>query len=89
MKDLKELDPQNFDHKEWVALAWARDWAVFNGKTPDEELRAEFENLYTEQQRRDILAIITLQDFGNRFMNTLTGEVLEDPAARLETESKP
>jgi hypothetical protein len=86
MKELEELDPANFERKEWVALAWARDFTLFGGETPDDELQAEFESLYTEQQRRDIRAIITLQEFGNKFMNTLTGEVLEDPAARLEAD---
>jgi alkylhydroperoxidase family enzyme len=75
MNDLITLDPAKFERREWVALAWARDWALFHGEFPDQELVREFESLYSEQQRRDILAVATVMDFANRFMNTTTGKV--------------
>ena len=77
ISNLIKLDPADFDHKEWVALAWTRDYAIFNGEFPDPQIVREFESLYTEQQRRDILAVITIMSFANRFNNTFTGQVLE------------
>jgi hypothetical protein len=77
MGKLVELAPEDFDRKTWVALAWARDWALFRGEMPDEELVSEFESLYNEQERRDILATVTVMDFANRFMNSTTGDVLD------------
>jgi len=62
-----------------VALAWTRDYALFNREFPDEELVEEFESLYTEQQRRDILAVLTIMGFANRWNNTFTGKMLELP----------
>lgn len=62
-----------------MALAWARDWAIFGGSSPDPELTAEFESLYTEQQRRDITAVLTVMSFANHFMNTTTGKYLDNP----------
>jgi len=79
MNDLITLDPAKFERREWVALAWARDWALFRGEFPDRELVREFESLYSEQQRRDILAVATSMDFANRFNNTFTGKVLQLP----------
>lgn len=84
MARLVDLDPADFDHRTWVALAWARDWTLFRGEMPDEELVAEFESLYNEQERRDILATVTAMDFANRFMNTMTGDVLDVEAAYAE-----
>ncbi len=74
---LVKLKPEDFDRKIWVALAWARDWTLFRGEMPDEKLVQEFESLYNEQERRDILATVTAMDFANRFMNTTTGDVLD------------
>ncbi len=81
---LVDLSPDDAEHKEWVALAWARDWALFRGEMPDAELLAEFESLYTEQERRDILAVVTAMDFANRFMNTSTGDILVPPTEDSE-----
>jgi hypothetical protein len=78
IKDLVELDPEKFEHQEWVALAWARDWASSRGKVTDPEILQEFESLYTEQERRDILAVVTLMNFANTWNNTFTRRVLKE-----------
>jgi len=75
MKDLVELNPEKFERREWLALAWVRDWALFKGEFPDRELVKEYEAAYTEQQRRDILAVAVTMDFANRFMNSTTGKI--------------
>jgi hypothetical protein len=31
---LAALPKDQFDHREWVALAYARDWALFRGQMP-------------------------------------------------------
>ncbi len=60
-----------------MALAWTRDYALFDGDFPDQEMVEEFESLYTEQQRRDILAVLVVMGFANRFNNTFSGKVLD------------
>jgi hypothetical protein len=60
-----------------VALAWTRDYALFDGEFPDREVVEEFESLYTEQERRDVLAVLTVMGFANRFNNTFSGRVLD------------
>jgi hypothetical protein len=62
-----------------VALSWARDWTIFDGSSPDAELTAEFESLYTEEQRRDIVAVLTVMSFSNHVINTMTGKYLDNP----------
>ena len=59
-----------------MALAWAREWARNRGQVTDQNLIREYESLYTEQQRRDILALCIIMDFANRWNNTFTGMVL-------------
>lgn len=76
MEKLIELNPDKFERKEWVALAYARDWAVFRGYSPDDDLVKEYEALYTDQERRDLLAVLTIMDFANRTMNTITKKTL-------------
>jgi alkylhydroperoxidase family enzyme len=76
MARLVNLSPDDFEHREWVALEWARTWALSRGEVSDSTVTAEFESIYTEQERRDILAVVTVMDFANRFMNSTSGEVL-------------
>ena len=79
MARLVDLSPDGFEHREWVALEWARSWALTRGEVADSTVTAEFESLYTEQERRDILAVVTVMDFANRFMNSTSGEILDEP----------
>jgi len=53
-----------------VALAYARDWALFRGEMPDQELVDEFNRLYSDSERRALLALMTTMYFTNRFNNT-------------------
>jgi hypothetical protein len=78
IRDLIELDPAKYDHRAWVALAWARDWTLFDGEFPDPDLVADFEANYSEQERRDILAVVTVMSFANKWNNTTTGLVLDE-----------
>ena len=70
ISDLETLDPAKFEHREWVALMYARDYILFDGRPADEEIVREFQKLYSERERADILAMIKMMDFTNRFNNT-------------------
>ena len=83
---METRDPAKFERREWLALAWVRDWALFHGQFPDQELVKNFDAASTEQQRRDILAVAVTMDFANRFNNTRTGKVLQLPAPPLAPE---
>jgi alkylhydroperoxidase family enzyme len=59
-----------------VALAWTRDYSLFNGDFPDPEVVSAFQAEYSEQQQRDILAVLTIMGFANRVTNSVSGKVL-------------
>jgi hypothetical protein len=91
MAKLIMLRPEDFTRREWVALAWARNWTVCRGAPSDRALVTEFESLYSEQERRDILAVVTATDFSNLLMNTITRKYhdAEADSCRLLSQKSP
>jgi hypothetical protein len=91
MARLIVLGPEDFGRREWVALAWARNWTICRGAPSDRALVAEFESLYSEKERRDILAVLTAVDFSNLFMNTITRQYhdAEADSCRLLSQKSP
>jgi len=87
MAKLVMLRPDDFDRREWAALAWARNWTICRGAPSDRAQVAEFEALYSEQERRDILAVVTAIDFSNLLMNTLTGQYRDAEGASCSLRS--
>lgn len=81
ISELETLDPARFEHREWVALMYARDYILFDGRLPDEEIVKEFEKLYGGRERADILAMIKIMDFANRFNNTWDRQRVKSRAA--------
>lgn len=81
MDDLKKLSPEQFDHREWVALQWVRSYLVFEGAFPDKSLVEGFERLYQPRERALIFAVFKLMLFFNMLTNTLFSEV---PAGRAD-----
>lgn len=67
-----------------MALAWAREWTFTRGNVADPQILAEFNSLYNQRERSDILAVVTCMDFANRIMNTLTGQYLDLDASTCE-----
>jgi len=82
---LAALPKDQFDHREWVALAYARDWALFRGQMPDQELVDEYHRLYSESERRSLHALMTIMYFSNRFNNTFWKPLQLSPAYAPET----
>jgi hypothetical protein len=76
MECLLNPSPEDSEYKEWVALEWARYWVLSRGEFFDKKITTEFESLYTDRERHDILAVVTAMDWANRFANTTTGKVL-------------
>ena len=81
MAKLVMLRPEDFGRREWVALAWARDWTICRGAPSDQAVVAEFESLYSEQERSHILAVVTVMDFSNLLTNTLTRQYRDSETA--------
>lgn len=69
MEDLNVLDPSRFEHKEWVALRYARDYTYLGGHEPAGQVRDDFIKLYNRQEREDILKLIRMMRFANYFSN--------------------
>ncbi|MEW6080131.1 MAG: hypothetical protein AB1724_20160 [Thermodesulfobacteriota bacterium] len=73
MDVLKNLSRDHLDHREWVALQWVRTYLVFAGNFPDPDLSAEFDRLYSPEERVSIFAVFKLMLFFNMLMNTVAG----------------
>jgi len=71
-EDIRNLDnPQqaNFKPEIWTAVAYARNWALTRGSVRDLSVIADFEKQYSPEQRDEIVAVIRIIDFSNKFNN--------------------
>ena len=75
------LRQEDFDHREWVAMRWMRDYFLFEGDIPDRELVSEFERIYSPKERTKIFAVGKWILFANTLNNTIMEEVYEEGAA--------
>jgi len=71
MDNLKELKEGNFEHREWVALTWVRQYMLFEGDFPDPNIVSEFAHLFSSRERTDIVAAVKMIFFFNMLSNTL------------------
>ena len=69
---IAELNTEKFQHKEWVALRYAKDYAISGGKQPEMDDIADFIKLYSEKERRCILRVAAKMDFFNRLMASMS-----------------
>lgn len=65
---ISRLNPEDFDHNEWVALAYARDFATLGGRDPDGDYMADYLRLYSEKERQCISKVAAKMDFTNRLV---------------------
>lgn len=82
---LQNLDPGDFEHREWVGLEYARRVACAEDCDYDPELEKELRELYTEEEIAQIRAVANGINFANRcgntwdsFLGRLRGEADED-----------
>ena len=66
-----ELDKDCFSQKKWLALRWARDWAVLRGKDPSGQNAKAFESAYTKKQRAYIKKLCAMMKMANYTSNFL------------------
>lgn len=69
--NLVELDKACFSQKKWLALRWARDWAVLRGKDPKGKNAEAFEAAYTKKQRAYIKKLCAMMKMANYTSNFL------------------
>lgn len=69
IENLAHLRVQDFERKEWVALAFAREWVWGGGTVADGDLLSEFESLYARGERARIMKLVRMMDFFNCFGN--------------------
>ena len=72
--DLVALNPENFEHREWIALQWLRTFLIFEGKFPDPQLNSEFEQLYSRREQVYIFSIFKGMFFFNVLATTFVKE---------------
>ncbi len=71
IEKLVALEKSDFEYKEWLALKYARDMALMNGKSPENEYEHDFTILYAQKERNYILKVIRLMIFSNCINNSL------------------
>ncbi len=66
-----DLDKNCFTKKKWLALRWARDWAVLRGKDPKGQNAKAFEAAYTKEQIAHIKKLCAMMKMANYTSNFL------------------
>jgi hypothetical protein len=61
---------ENFTPKSWDAVAYAREWALNQGNIQNPEIISNFEKNLSPNEREDIITVIQIMDFANKFNNT-------------------
>jgi hypothetical protein len=93
IEKLIALEKSDFEYKEWLALKYARDMALMNGNSPENEDMHAFTSMYSQKERNYILKIIRLMIFSNCINNSLTkqswradleGLAISDPAEKID-----
>ena len=74
IENIRRLVKDDFDHREYVALTYARDFAALGGKEPEIDTVAEFQRLYPENERKYIISVAAKMDFINRLMGIFSRE---------------
>jgi hypothetical protein len=69
---LAGISKSDFEHREWAALNYARNFATLSGKEPAGENLEDYYSLYSEKEQKHILKIARQMDFINRLMSTIT-----------------
>lgn len=71
IQKLVTLYKKDYPKKEWLALRWARDWAVLRGETPTGKNAQAFEKAYTPEERDYIQKICRMMKMANYTSNYL------------------
>ncbi len=69
--NLVTLYKKDHSKKEWLALRWARDWAVLRGKAPTGKNAQAFAQAYTVQEQAYITKICRMMKMANYASNLL------------------
>jgi hypothetical protein len=71
---LIDPQPEYYTTKTWAAVAYAREWALTQGKVRNSEIAANLEKYYATgtKERGQIIDVIRTMNFANKFMNTWT-----------------
>jgi len=71
--DLLLLDPEKFEHREWLALKYAQDWAFLDGGEPAGSYMEDFDKTYTAEEKQRIVKLLKMIQFANYWNNTFRG----------------
>ncbi len=87
IEDLVELKKDAFDKKEWLALNFARRWAVLRGQEPRGKAADAYEKQVSKKERAYILKICRMMKMANYTANTLFGIPWKKELSSPEDES--
>ena len=67
------LDRKDFEYREWLALKYAQDWILLDGREPEADYMDDFRALYTRKERARILKLVRMMRLANLWNNTRQG----------------
>lgn len=91
VEKLVALKKSDFEYREWLALKYARDMALMDGKSPENEDMHAFNRMYSQKESKYILKTIRFMIFSNCINNSfrkqswradLEGRAISDPAEK-------
>lgn len=71
LAQMEGLDPESFDRRTWVALAYARARAEADFGPIAAEIDRDFQDNFREQEQEDIMLVAQVMTIANRSANTL------------------
>lgn len=70
---LTKLERSDFGYREWLALKYAQEWAMLDGREPESDYMHDFRKHYSEKERARILKLVRMMRFANLWNNTMQG----------------
>jgi hypothetical protein len=70
---LVALNPKDFERREWLALKYAQDWILLEGREPEADYMDDFRAQYSKKERARILKLVRMMRLANLWNNTRRG----------------
>ena len=69
ISSLSTVSEKEFQHKEWIALKYAYEWALLDGIEPESSFMKEYKKLYSKKERDRINKLLRFMQFTNHCSN--------------------
>lgn len=70
IEKLIDLNPEDFEYREWLALKFAQDWVFSNEQVRAASYLEDYKRSYSDLEQGCILKLLKMMQFANQFNNT-------------------